>query len=156
MNIHTAIRLLQEACALHHTALSTEKSYVRCLRHLACFLQAPQSKRLARLVSPLKYYAALSKPGPTPVGSSPTSMSWAGLERAFKKNGRHLLESLAGGHSINKTRLQLIRLGAVPGLGWVHDRNTSEVSEPSTEEPEPGPRTQRQRNFVVTPTSKSN
>jgi site-specific recombinase XerD len=46
MNIQHAIRLLQEACALHHTALSTEKSYIRCVQHYARFLQAPQRKPL--------------------------------------------------------------------------------------------------------------
>jgi hypothetical protein len=37
----------------------------------------------------------------------------------------------------------------VVGVGWVHDRNTSEVSELSAEKPEPGPRTQRQSNFAA-------
>ena len=46
MNIQHAIRLLQETCALHHTALSTEKSYIRCLQHYARFLQGPQRKPL--------------------------------------------------------------------------------------------------------------
>jgi site-specific recombinase XerD len=46
MNISNAIGLIQEACALQHTALSTEKSYIRCLRHYAAFLQAPQPKPL--------------------------------------------------------------------------------------------------------------
>src|SRR3974390_1709149 len=46
MNLNHAIRLLQETCAFHHTALSTEKSYVRCLQHYARFLQAPHPKPL--------------------------------------------------------------------------------------------------------------
>lgn len=46
MKIELAIRLLEEACALHHTALNTEKSYVRCARHDARFLQSPQPKPL--------------------------------------------------------------------------------------------------------------
>ena len=44
MNVENAIRLLQEACALQHTALSTEKSYVRCLQHYIRFLRSPQPK----------------------------------------------------------------------------------------------------------------
>jgi site-specific recombinase XerD len=46
MNLHLAVHLLQDTCALHHTALSTEKSYVRCLKHYARFLQRPQPKPL--------------------------------------------------------------------------------------------------------------
>ena len=46
MNVQHAIRLLQETCALHHTALSTEKTYARCLLHYARFLQGPQRERL--------------------------------------------------------------------------------------------------------------
>src|SRR5215470_16618597 len=46
MNFQNAIRLLQEACALQHTALNTEKSYVRCLKHYAHFLQKPHPKPL--------------------------------------------------------------------------------------------------------------
>lgn len=44
MNVLNAIRLLQEACALQHTALNTEKSYVRCVQHYARFLRSPQPK----------------------------------------------------------------------------------------------------------------
>ena len=46
MNVLNAIRLLQEACALQHTALNTEKSYVQCLRHYARFLRGPQPELL--------------------------------------------------------------------------------------------------------------
>ena len=46
MNLQHAIRLLQEACALQHTALSTEKAYTSYLRHYARFLQQPQTKPL--------------------------------------------------------------------------------------------------------------
>jgi site-specific recombinase XerD len=59
MNIQTAIRLLQEACALRHTALSTEKSYVRCLRQFAEFLHTPQPKPL--LTTEAKFEAFLTK-----------------------------------------------------------------------------------------------
>jgi site-specific recombinase XerD len=46
MQIHNAIRLLQETCALHHTALSTEKSYTYWLQQYARFLKGPQRKPL--------------------------------------------------------------------------------------------------------------
>jgi integrase-like protein len=46
MILQHAIRLLQEACALQHTALSTEKTYTSSLRHYARFLQSPQAKSL--------------------------------------------------------------------------------------------------------------
>jgi hypothetical protein len=39
----------------------------------------------------------------------------------------------------------------VVGVGWVHDRNTSDGREPSTEEPEPGPRAQRPEQFCWYP-----
>jgi hypothetical protein len=38
------------------------------------------------------------------------------------------------GHSISKNMLQLIRLRPAAGVGLVHDRNASEVSESSTDE----------------------
>jgi site-specific recombinase XerD len=46
MNIQHAIRLTQEACALNHPALSTEKTYVYWIRLYASFLQQPQRKPL--------------------------------------------------------------------------------------------------------------
>jgi site-specific recombinase XerD len=46
MNIQLAIRLTQEACALNHTALSTEKTYIYWIRLYASFLQQPQRKPL--------------------------------------------------------------------------------------------------------------
>ena len=46
MNLEHAIRLLQQTCALHHTALSTEKSYIYWLKHYARFLQVFQPKQL--------------------------------------------------------------------------------------------------------------
>src|SRR5690242_6496537 len=46
MNIQHAIRLIQEACALNHTALSTEKAYAYWIRLYARFLQQPQRKPL--------------------------------------------------------------------------------------------------------------
>jgi hypothetical protein len=55
-------------------------------------------------------------------------------------------QSWLAAHSINKNLLQLIRLRPVAGLGLVHDRNASEVSEPSTTN-KPGPRTQLQSYF---------
>ena len=42
MNTQHATRLLQESCDLHHTALSTEKSYVHWLQQYARFLQGPK------------------------------------------------------------------------------------------------------------------
>jgi hypothetical protein len=41
---------------------------------------------------------------------------------------------LAGGHSISKNLLQLIRLRPAAGIGLVYDRNASEVSESSPDE----------------------
>jgi hypothetical protein len=52
---------------------------------------------------------------------------------------------LAGGHSINKNLLQLIRLQPLVRVGLVHDRNASEVSGPSTGE----------RTGTTAPTSKA-
>ena len=46
MNIQHAIRLIQEACALKHAALSTEKSNIYWIRHFGRFLQQPQRKPL--------------------------------------------------------------------------------------------------------------
>jgi site-specific recombinase XerD len=46
MNIQHAIRLLKETCALHHTALSTEKSYISWIYKYARFLQQPQRNPL--------------------------------------------------------------------------------------------------------------
>lgn len=46
MNIQHAIRLIQEACALNHTALSTEKTYSYWIRKYAGFLQQPQRRPL--------------------------------------------------------------------------------------------------------------
>src|SRR3974390_1287529 len=46
MNLELAIRLLRETCALRHTALNTEKSYIGCLRPYAAFLKSPQPKPL--------------------------------------------------------------------------------------------------------------
>jgi site-specific recombinase XerD len=39
MQIHNAIRLLKEACALKHLALNTEESYVHWLIRYATFLK---------------------------------------------------------------------------------------------------------------------
>jgi len=47
MNIQHAIRLLQESCALHHNALSTEKSYIYWLKHYGRFVQDAQRRRLS-------------------------------------------------------------------------------------------------------------
>jgi site-specific recombinase XerD len=46
MNIQHAIRLVQESCALNHTALSTEKTYIYWVRQYASFLQQPQREPL--------------------------------------------------------------------------------------------------------------
>ena len=46
MNTQHAIRLLQESCALNHTALSTEKTYIYWIRQYAGFLQQPQRRPL--------------------------------------------------------------------------------------------------------------
>jgi site-specific recombinase XerD len=56
MNILKAIRLRREACALQHTALNTEKSYVRCLKHCAGFLQGPQVNPLASAEAKLEVF----------------------------------------------------------------------------------------------------
>ncbi len=56
MNILKAIRLLREACALQHTALNTEKSYVRCLKHYAGFLQSPQANPLTATEAKLEAF----------------------------------------------------------------------------------------------------
>ena len=46
MEIHHAIRLLRETCALKHLALNTEKSYTQWLGRYAAFLKAPSPKPL--------------------------------------------------------------------------------------------------------------
>jgi site-specific recombinase XerD len=47
MQLQLAIRSLREACALQHTALSTEKSYIHWLIRYAAFLKSRKSKPLA-------------------------------------------------------------------------------------------------------------
>jgi integron integrase len=47
MQIHNAIRLLRETCALQHLALNTEKSYTQWLVCYAAFLKEPNPKNLA-------------------------------------------------------------------------------------------------------------
>src|SRR5689334_15148527 len=47
MQINLAIRSLREACALRHTSLTTEKSYVYWIRHYAAFLKVPKTEPLA-------------------------------------------------------------------------------------------------------------
>jgi hypothetical protein len=44
MQLHLEIRSLRETCALHHTALNTEKSYTRWLIRYAAFLKRPNSQ----------------------------------------------------------------------------------------------------------------
>ncbi len=46
MNIHHAIRLLQDACAVKHLALNTEQSYTQWLRRYATFLRAKKPHAL--------------------------------------------------------------------------------------------------------------
>ena len=77
MNISTATRLMQEACALQHTALSTEKSYIRCLRHYAAFLQGPQPKSL--LSTEAKIEAFLTKLAMRGVSSSTQNQAFNAL-----------------------------------------------------------------------------
>jgi hypothetical protein len=43
MNLQLAICSLRETCALHHTALDTEKSYTHWLIRYAAFLKRPKS-----------------------------------------------------------------------------------------------------------------
>ena len=46
MQIQLAIRSLREACALKHTALTTEKSYVHWILKFATFLKTPKASLL--------------------------------------------------------------------------------------------------------------
>ena len=46
MQINLATRALSAACALQHTALTTEKSYAHWVRHYAAFLKVPRSEPL--------------------------------------------------------------------------------------------------------------
>jgi len=48
MQIHLAIRSLREACALQHTALNTEKSYLHWVRKYAAFLSARKPDALGK------------------------------------------------------------------------------------------------------------
>jgi site-specific recombinase XerD len=56
MQIDLAIRSLREACALHHTALTTEKSYVHWLRQFAGFLRAPTAEPLLTTEAKIEVY----------------------------------------------------------------------------------------------------
>ena len=56
MQIDIAIRSLREACALHHTALTTEKSYVHWVRQYAAFLKAPRQEPLLTTEAKIEAY----------------------------------------------------------------------------------------------------
>ena len=56
MNTQHAIRLLQETCALNHTALSTEKSYIHWLQHYARFLHGPKRQPLPTAESKIEAF----------------------------------------------------------------------------------------------------
>jgi site-specific recombinase XerD len=77
MNTQHAIRLLQETCALHHTALSTEKSYIHWLQQYARFLQGPQRKPL--LATEAKMEAFLTHLALQGVSASTQNQAFSGL-----------------------------------------------------------------------------
>jgi site-specific recombinase XerD len=56
MNLQHAIGLLQETCALQHTSLSTEKSYIYWIQHYARFLRQPQPKPLTSTESKMEAF----------------------------------------------------------------------------------------------------
>ena len=56
MQIDLAIRSLREACALQHTALTTEKSYVHWLRQYAGFLKVPRTEPLLTTEAKVEAY----------------------------------------------------------------------------------------------------
>ena len=93
MKIDLAIRLLQEACALYHTALNTEKSYVRCARQYARFLQCSHPKPL--LTTEAKIEAFL------------TSLA---LKEARKPRLRSFCSGLRGGRIADQASLSKLRL----------------------------------------------